>query len=257
MIINLPPPRPEDTATPSDLPGTPNSGTTTMSELSTVAIKDGHRGHLPHHHHNNQPMDAERADRISRLAGLDRVAQPRASLTSGQSGQQPLPSNPPQGYFDSNNQPQIMRERSTVGSASATGSVGGRTTWASGSDVYDPDKMSEDLDVENSSVGGFSDEGQQSLVGFGEGARTPARQHSALGSPVVGKATPVPGPSGLRESTTSASMQDARNIDGVTFDAGVVDTTMRGAAGTSDPNMERSTETSERLMRERVGRSGQ
>ena len=223
-----------------------------MSELSTVAIKDGHRGHLPHHHHN-QPMDAERADRISRLAGLDRVAQPRASLTPGQGGIPVQPSNPPQGYFDSNNQPQIMRERSTVGSASATGSVGGRTTWASGSDVYDPDKMSEDLDVDNSSVGGFSDEGQQSLVGFGEGARTPARQQSHLGSPVVGKATPVP--SGLRESTTSASMQDARMIDGVTFDSGFVDTTMRD--GPRDPNTERSAETSERLMRERLGRGGQ
>ena len=61
-----------------------------MSELSTVAIKDGHRGHLPHHHHN-QPMDAERADRISRLAGLDRVDQPRASLTPSQGGVQPSP----------------------------------------------------------------------------------------------------------------------------------------------------------------------
>ena len=58
-------------------------------------------------------------------------------------------------------------------------------------------------------------------------------------------------PSGLRESTTSASMQDARMIDGMTYDAGVVDTTMGGAR---DPNTERSAETSERLMRERMGR---
>ncbi|KIW00920.1 uncharacterized protein PV09_07663 [Verruconis gallopava] len=251
MIINLPPPRPEEAATPSDLPGTPNSGTTTMSELSTVAIKDGHRGHLPHHHHN-QPLDAERADRISRLAGLDRV-QPRGSLTPGAGVVSGQPSNPPQGYFDSNNQPQIMRERSTVGSASATGSVGGRTTWASGSDVYDPDKMSEDQDVDTSSMGGFSDEGQQSLVSFGEGARTPARQPSHLGSPVASKVTPVTGvPSGLRESTSagSPSQQDARMIDGVTYDTSVVDTTMSAR----DPNMERSAETSERLMRERLGR---
>jgi len=54
--------------------GTPNSTTTSMSELSTVAIKDGHRGHFTHHHH---PQDAERADRISRLAGLERVATAR------------------------------------------------------------------------------------------------------------------------------------------------------------------------------------
>lgn len=94
-----------------------------MSELSTVAIKDGHRGHL---HHNHNPMDAERQDRISRLAGLDRVAQPRGtpSNTGGSIERQ----TPAHAYFDSNNVPQITRERSTVGSASATGSVGGRTT---------------------------------------------------------------------------------------------------------------------------------
>lgn len=262
MIINLPPPRPDDTATPSDIPGTPNSGTTTMSELSTVAIKDGHRGHLPHHHHQ-QPMDAERADRISRLAGLDRVAQPR-TLTPG-SGQT---AHPPHGYFDANNQPQIMRERSTVGSASATGSVGGRTTWASGSDVYDPDKMSEDQDVETSSMGGFSDE-VQSLVGFGEGARTPARQHSHIGSPVAGKASAVPtymreqppphpitGASPVSSSTTPSmegQRQVAKMIDGVTYDPDVLDTTTRPPPP-ADPAMERSAETSERIMRERAGR---
>lgn len=156
-----------------------------MSELSTVAIKDGHRGHFPHH---RNPAEAERADRISRLAGLERVA------VSGRTPQGLGPgsaANPPPGYFDSNNQPQIFRERSTVGSASATGSVGGRTTWASGSDVYDPDRMSEDQDVDTSSMGGFSDEAV-SLVGFGEGARTPARQHSQIGSPAVGKANAVP-----------------------------------------------------------------
>lgn len=75
--------------------------------------------------------------------------------------------NPPPGYFD-NLGPQL-KERSTVGSASATGSAGGRTTWASGSVDYDGDKMSEDQDDGVSSVGGFSD-GNASLVGFGEGA---------------------------------------------------------------------------------------
>jgi len=269
MIINLPPPRPDDTATPSDIPGTPNSGNTTMSELSTVAIKDGHRGHVQHHH---QPMDAERADRISRLAGLDRVAQPR-TLTPG-SGNQTV--HPPYGYFDSNNQPQIMRERSTVGSASATGSVGGRTTWASGSDVYDHDKMSEDQDADTSSMGGFSDE-QGSLVGFGEGARTPARQQSALGSPSIGKVSAVPphlreqlGPSPMTgvSSTSSnttpsiggsiggsigAQQHDARMLDGMTYDPDVLDTTNR-VPPPAEPNMERSAETTERIMRERMGR---
>jgi len=170
-----------------------------MSELSTVAIKDGHRGHFPHH---RNPAEAERNDRISRLAGLERVAV---------TGRNPLglapgsANNPPPGYFDSNNQPQIFRERSTVGSASATGSVGGRTTWASGSDLYEADRlsMSEDQDVETSSIGGFSDEAA-SLVGFGEGARTPARQHSQIGSPAIGKASAVPGY--LREQAPGSPM---------------------------------------------------
>jgi hypothetical protein len=216
--------------------GTPGSVTTTMSELSTVAIKDGHRGHFPHH---RNPAEAERADRISRLAGLERVA------VSGRTPQGLNPgsaANPPPGYFDSNNQPQLFRERSTVGSASATGSVGGRTTWASGSDVYEP---SEDQDMDTSSVGGFSDEAA-SLVGFGEGARTPARQLSQIGSPAVGKASAVPGylrdqapgspMTGVSVHSSSGSTQtmsiseqqkkEAR-LNGMTYDENVVDTTSR------------------------------
>src|SRR5947207_468994 len=128
--------------------GTPNSATTSMSELSTVAIKDGHRGHLPHHSH--QPMNEERADRISRL------------------------------------------------------------------------------------------------VGFGEGARTPARQTSVLGSPAAAKATPTPLPAYLREqgqhfsiqSTQSAELQDARMIDGMTYDPDVVDTTSRPPAPSAESGAE-------------------
>ncbi|KAF1977200.1 hypothetical protein BU23DRAFT_414709, partial [Bimuria novae-zelandiae CBS 107.79] len=261
-LINLPPP-PSDPATPNDVPGTPNSATTTMSELSTVAIKDGHRGHFPHHHH---PGDVERADRISRLAGLERVA------VSGRTPQGFGPgaaSNPPPGYFDANNQPQIFRERSTVGSASATGSVGGRTTWASGSDVNDPDRMSEDQDADNSSVGGFSDEAA-SLVGFGEGARTPARQHSQLGSPAVAKASAVPtylreqAPGSLMagasvpsssESTQTASSvdqqkQDAQGMDDTSYDEAVTDTTNRTPPLTG--NGPGGASTAEQVIRERM-----
>src|ERR1700761_6410736 len=201
-----------------------------MSELSTVAIKDGHRGHL---HHNHNPMDAERADRISRLAGLDRVGQPRQlapSTAGGSIDTTPHRHAQAHAYFDSNNTPQIMRERSTVGSASATGSVGGRTTWASGSndDGYDPDKMSEDMDVDTSSMGGFSDEGATSLVGFGEGARTPARQLSSIGSPVPPTKIPQ---SALRQAQVAqgieAQKHDAKMIDGMTYDKDVVDTSNR------------------------------
>lgn len=146
-----------------------------MSELSTVAIKDGHRGHPHHHSHRQQTSlsdntDAERADRISRLAGLERLSTVRqSSNTSMPAG---ASASHPQGYFGNLTAPSnANKERSTVGSASATGSVGGRTTWASGSDNNDAtDKMSEDQDMDASSNGGFSDEGNASLVGFGEGA---------------------------------------------------------------------------------------
>ncbi|EME77999.1 uncharacterized protein MYCFIDRAFT_22983, partial [Pseudocercospora fijiensis CIRAD86] len=231
-LINLPPP-PSEPLTPSDAPsrsGTPNSTrstTTSMSELSTVAIKDGHRGHLPHHQHHQGPsglsnqLDAERADRISRLAGLERVTTARnpqtpnsvGNVTPGASGGQAVP--PAVSYFDSTGNPVLGRERSTVGSASATGSVGARTTWAGDSEAGDNyDKMSEsqdqDMDMDNSSVGGMSEEGTPSLVAFGEGARTPARQ-STISPPGVQAAT-----KGVRE---------ARYIDGMTYDQDVVDTT--------------------------------
>jgi hypothetical protein len=215
-----------------------------MSELSTVAIKDGHRGHLSHSHHN--PMDAERADRISRLPGLDRVQPARHSTPSAANSANPYyPAT--QGYFDANNAPQITRERSTVGSASATGSQGGRTTAVSGSDFYDHDKMSEDtqgdMDVDTSSLGGFSEE-SVSLVGFGEGARTPARQLSSVGSPAPGNkagiATPSAIPPSLRQQqlpvspvsgisslSVEAQKQSAKMIDGMTYDRDFGDTVNR------------------------------
>lgn len=145
-----------------------------MSELSTVAIKDGHRGHPHHHSHRQQTSapdntDAERADRISRLAGLERVQTLRqssaASMPAGASASHP------QGYFDPPTaQGNMNKERSTVGSASATGSVGGRTTWASEGDANEANDKMSDQDMDASSTGGFSDEGNASLVGFGEGA---------------------------------------------------------------------------------------
>ncbi|CRG83011.1 hypothetical protein PISL3812_00359 [Talaromyces islandicus] len=279
-LINLPPP-PSDPVTPSDMgPGTPNSGTTSLSALSTTAIKDGHQGHThPYAHHAHQSssasavststLDAERADRISRLAGLERVATARAGGTqnfpSGGAGAPNLPSS--QGYFDSH--PHMIKERSTVGSASATGSIGGRTTWASGSDAFDADKMSEDHDDGTSSMGGMSDEGNASLVGFGEGASStisgpvssatlgrlqstgPGRTQSFGGSPsanrnsghhnssnnnnnnnntpsymqyVSAPSQSSPSPAG---SNTPEPSDDARMLDGVTYDSDVVDTTVR------------------------------
>ncbi|KPM38439.1 hypothetical protein AK830_g8133 [Neonectria ditissima] len=145
-FINLPPPssRPD---TPSEVPGTPTSTTTSLSALSTTAIKDGHRGHFPpgslSRGHNHNPsttsLEAERADRISRLAGLERVstlrAPPPGSAAGGASSISPqttptsttgFPPNYPAtqrltpAYFDSNGQPVAVTKMSTVGTASAT-----------------------------------------------------------------------------------------------------------------------------------------
>lgn len=239
-----------------------------MSELSTVAIKDGHRGHPHHHSHRQQAsapdnQDVERADRISRLAGMERVSTVRqtsnASLPVGASA-----NNQPQEYFDAPPPPggNSNKERSTVGSASATGSAGGRTTWASGSDAGETaDKMSEDQEMDTSSVGGFSDEGNASLVGFGEGAgstvsgpvstgpgsRTPQRQSAQLGSRAGG---PVPS---SREGqdipmtgiTPTGSKRDVRMIDGMTYDQDVVDTSH------GNPAPGAGVEAAERIMNER------
>jgi hypothetical protein len=106
--------------------------------------------------------------------------------------------------------------------------------------------MSEDQDMDTSSMGGFSDEAV-SLVGFGEGARTPARQHSQIGSPAVSKASAVPGylrdqaptspmtgvsvpsSSGSTQTVSSTEQQkkEARMMNGMTYDENIVDTASR------------------------------
>lgn len=185
--------------TPTEMPGTPNSATTSLSCISTTAIKDGHRGQSLHHSvfgHQHTPssntLEAERADRISRLAGLERVTAVRQTSNPNQpfpgntlntaGGGQQIP-----GYFDQNGNPVYTTKMSTVGSASATGSVSGTgqtTTWASGSNrgAGDDDEMSMDTNLRDyddrdrysaSGVGGDEDDGMSddtSLVGFGEGA---------------------------------------------------------------------------------------
>ncbi|PLB51698.1 hypothetical protein P170DRAFT_348657 [Aspergillus steynii IBT 23096] len=270
-LINLPPP-PSDPVTPSDMgPGTPNSGTTSLSALSTTAIKDGHQGQpLPHGRHahhspstslSSTTLEAERADRISRLAGLERVATARAggSTTSQPTTVPPNMQTP--GYFDSG---MGLKERSTVGSASATGSVGARTTWASSSDAPDVDKMSEDPDDGTSSVGNIS-EGDASLVGFGEGASTisgpishpglnrtsSGGRPTSLGSPtsrsnpiasfshLSGDSARAPSAMSPTGSVTPEPAQDARMVDGMTYDRDVVDTTVRTPrmATPSDPDV--------------------
>jgi len=234
------PPPPSDPTTPSEMgPGTPNSGTTSLSTLSVVAIKDGSTGHGGRGPGASATiLEAERADRISRLAGLERVSAVRGPSQSylGPSAT----SNPSPGYFDSA-VPQI-KERSTVGSASATGSVGGRTTWASGSVDYDADKMSEDQDDGVSSTGGFSDEGNASLVGFGEGAgstvsgpistataRAAAARQGYTGSPTTPRSGMAASFGQSVTPTSAAGSTDPRMMDGITYDQNIVDTTMQPA----------------------------
>ncbi|KJZ76805.1 hypothetical protein HIM_03682 [Hirsutella minnesotensis 3608] len=153
-LINLPPPG-SNPETPSEMPGTPTSTTTSLSTLSTTAIKDGHRGHLPpgplgrghQHSPSTTSLEAERADRISRLAGLERVSTLRAAPPPpAQPGNGPalspqttptstagFPANFPASqhltpaYFDSNGQPVAVTKMSTVGTASATASHTGET----------------------------------------------------------------------------------------------------------------------------------
>ena len=231
--------------------GTPNSGTTSLSTLSTTAFKDGHQGHPPPHSHSHShshstgsnastnTLEAERADRISRLAGLERVAtirqgphggalQPAMGGTGSSYLQQP-------GYFD-NASNFMAKERSTVGSASATGSTSGRTTWASGSDVYDADKMSEDQDDGLSSAG-LSDEGNASLVGFGEGAS------STASGPISSSARTIAARTGNGMGSPSAS-----RVTGYL--------PMEGGSPMQGVQVEKSRmtgqETSERIVRERL-----
>ncbi|KAM0670629.1 hypothetical protein ACQRIT_006819 [Beauveria bassiana] len=154
--INIPQPG-SNPDTPSEIPGTPTSATTSLSALSTTAIKDGHRGHLPggplgrghQHTPSTTSLEAERADRISRLAGLERVSTLRApptqqpiatsGLNSGAGGDAsslspqttptsttgfpanfPASHNLTPSYFDVNGQPVAVTKMSTVGTASAT-----------------------------------------------------------------------------------------------------------------------------------------
>lgn len=252
-------------------PGTPNSTTTSLSALSVVAIKDGAMGHGGRGGSTSAgTLEAERADRISRLAGLERVATVRApGQTQHFMGGSGMP-----GYFDTS-VPQV-KERSTVGSASATGSVGGRTTWASGSVDYDVDKMSEDPDDGVSSTGALSDEGTGSLVGFGEGAGStvsgpissaaqrgslPPRQGS-VGSPVTPRSGHTPTFSGNVPMTGNgtygpAGSTDPKMMDGITYDANIVDTTMVPAPPADSPFASRGArgpgaEFADSVMRDRI-----
>lgn len=104
-------------------------------------------------------------ERVATLRGASQHIYPGQQQQGQQQWfQQPAPG----GYFDPSSG---GVHKSTVGSASATGSAGGRGTWASGSVSDLGDRMSEDQDQDDGvSSAGLSDGGDASLVGFGEGA---------------------------------------------------------------------------------------
>jgi len=161
---------------------------------------------------------------------------------------------------------------STVGSASATDSATNAPAWASVSghgqdDEYsEADKMSMDtnyrdiderdrysaMDVSEDGNDGMSDEGNASLVGFGEGAgstvsgptytRSRASQIQAAGGGI-----------GSPASTATSAMEqrrDARMMDGIADDtaSGYVDTTTRSPV----PSRGSGVAAAERLVRERL-----
>jgi hypothetical protein len=161
---------------------------------------------------------------------------------------------------------------STVGSASATDSTTNAPAWASVSghgqdDEYsEADKMSMDtnyrdmderdgysaMDVSEDGNDGMSDEGNASLVGFGEGAgstvsgptytRSRASQIQAAGG---GIGSPANMATGAMEQR-----RDARMMDGIADDtaSGYVDTTTRSPV----PNRVPGAVAAERIVRERL-----
>jgi hypothetical protein len=135
---------------------------------------------------------------------------------------------------------------STVGSASATGSTGGRTTtWASGSqkgqteaddedemsmdanyrDIDDRDRYSASAMDEDMDGDGMSDD--TSLVGFGEGAGStvsgPIYNRRDLAKSGLASQLQSSGPSTPMSASTTATAEqqrrDARMIDGLADDA--------------------------------------
>ncbi|KAK3313260.1 hypothetical protein B0H66DRAFT_389303 [Apodospora peruviana] len=308
-LINLPQP-PSNPDTPSEMPGTPTSTTTSLSTLSTTAIKDGHRGHGPHgssargHHHNlsSTSLEAERADRISRLPGMSTVSTLRGPLagpgqhisnspqiTPTSTGFPPMshtaaPGGLTPAYFDQSGQPVAATKMSTVGSASATESVGGHTTTEMGGENYTVggrdddddedmlsmgtddrgtetemdsagsasgyggppgllDAMDEDLDHDRldpprfigSGEGAFddrmSDDGNASLVGFGEGAG------STVSGPIYHR-RPLPGGTQYQQYHGSAASAMAAANNGIgNWGAGLLERSSSGLSASNESGL--------------------
>ena len=140
-----------------------------------------------------------------------------------------------------------------MGSASATGSAAGRTrTWASGSDVTD--KMSEDPDDGVSSSGGLSDEGNASLVGFGEAASStisgPTSGRMARGAMGGHLATPRQDRPGSGSPMEGIQETNPTMLDGVAHAGETVETTSH--TGENYMRAARTSELADAMSQERL-----
>ena len=147
--------------------------------------------------------------------------------------------------------------------------------------MYDADKMSEDQDDGASSCAGLSDEGNGSLVGFGEAASSTisgpvsssGRTGTGMGGGVGqggGGGSAIPG-SGFGSPTAGqhqaagaylardrgspmqgVQTERAKNLDGMTYDPDVLDTTSSGGRSMQGRNANMTgQETSDRIVKER------
>lgn len=83
-----------------------------------------------------------------------------------------------------------------------------------------------------SSTAGFSDEGNASLVGFGEGASSTVSGPAFTSSRMASGVKTLAGKYGMRDSGSpmqGVQTEDAKILDGMTYDRDVVDTTPRHA----------------------------
>lgn len=186
-------------------PVIPNGGAYTGSQQRL-----GHQ-----HNHSANSLEAERADRISRLTGLSGMtslrpsyAANRGSVTSGGGGTSnrlassggasaqmtpglsgvggafmlsgmPVPGPLTPAFFDAQGQPVAITKMSTVGTASATNSISGRTLGDSS--TMDGSTMTEDDDMDDDDIRSMGTNYRYSgSTGHGVGGGTDGRDADAM-----------------------------------------------------------------------------
>lgn len=109
------------------------------------------------------------------------------------------------------------------------------------------------MDMDTSSVGGMSDVDQGSLVAFGEGARTPARQSTAFPPPPLPSSSSRGGGPGSTPTTAAQS----RFIDGMSYGEDATNTSSSSLSGAGQQEAERiMRENMDTTSDDRMGTSG-